>query len=229
MAFNLPCCLRDLRHSACSDTSRKRLWWLSASPHKQAAYTAGQIMEIDFPSLAVIAGTGCHARHGAAGVFPQVDSVLEPQPRAYPRRPSRMANMSQHGRDDAASTSGRPLPYLDEARYITPTPRLSATLLHPQRRVSPRYTLLLSVKARHADWPPRLGSCFPPDEDELQLCGRVGPRVPCRLGPPRLNITSWVKGPAKQGLSSRTSIRFRAPIDRLAEGEVVVMRLFLIS
>lgn len=111
-------------------------------------------MEIDFPSLTVIAGTGCHAHHGAAGVFPQVDSVLEPQPTAYPRRPSRMANMSQHGHDDAASTSGRPLPYLDEARYITPTPRLSATLLRPQRRVSPRYTLLVSVKARHADWPP---------------------------------------------------------------------------
>lgn len=112
---------------------------------------------------------------------------------------------------------------------ILPRPLAYPQPCFTQRRVSPRYTLLLSVKARHADWPPRLGSCFPPDEDELQLCGRVGPRVPCRLGPPRLNITSWVKGPAKQGLASRTSIRFRAPIDRLAEGEVVVMRLFLIS
>ncbi|KAK0751492.1 hypothetical protein B0T18DRAFT_69399 [Schizothecium vesticola] len=113
-------------------------------------------MEVDLPSLAVIAGACCHAM-ALPVFFHKASSVLEPQPTAYPRRPSRIANMSQRAwprRPDAASTSGKPLPYLDEAKYITPAPRLSATLLCPQRRVSPRYTLLLSVKARHADWPP---------------------------------------------------------------------------
>ena len=85
---------------------------------------------------------------------------------------------------------------------------------------SPQIYYIVVGKGKARRLVPRLGSCLPPDKKELPLCGRVGPRVPCR--PPRLNITNWVKWPAKQPLACRTS---KVVSQSLAEVEFV-MRLF---
>jgi hypothetical protein len=115
----------------------------------------------------------------------------------------------------------------DPVYYLGPSP--IRKLAPPAASRLPRIYFIVVGKGEARRLAPASVAAFHLIKTSCKLCGRVGPRVPCRLGPPRLTITSWVKRPAKQGLASRTLILLRAPITRLAEGEVVVMRLFLIS